>query len=395
MATPTATHGPMVWPVNQPEVPPLVAFGYFTLISILACLLVLRGRTLWLKFDFIRCLVFIILLDGYLFVYFVGILVLGIGTSAFHKIGAASSAVCELAICKVLITIFLMERVYLVHSISAQGRPSRWKNRWYLPGCGFLVLWCAEAGILIAGRVHEIRQSDGACQIGLRLYSTMTLVVIDATTNIFLTAAFIVPIYRSKFPRARRLAHRSCIASVAALASTVTNVVVIAALHGREIAWVCLGLCSIDTIIFFITSPSQEDIDTAAVQSRTILSRRSLGTGSEEDPRGPFRTFLSRGQKSSSSNGVHVCSEVMKSVDDSMSRIDYPLGTIPVVIDAPDLLNRIETVDLKKDESAMAIEVEFPSQGVEPRISSERSEATAIEISLLENGNSGNEEIKA
>ncbi|SCZ91851.1 BZ3500_MvSof-1268-A1-R1_Chr5-3g08176 [Microbotryum saponariae] len=226
-------HGRTVWPVDQPEVPPLVAFGYFSLISLLAGFLALRGRSLWLKFNFVQSLCFLILLDAYVFVYFMGILVLGIGTSAF-KLGSGTSAACAVAIwwCvlmysagKMLITLFLISlgpvtvgRVHLVHSITYECHISRWHSWWYLAGCGFLVLWVVEAVLLMLGRYHEIRQNDGACRIGLKLYSTATGLAIDVLTNVLLTAAFIIPVYRSKFSRARRLARKSCMAAVAALA---------------------------------------------------------------------------------------------------------------------------------------------------------------------------------
>ncbi|SCV72731.1 BQ2448_4268 [Microbotryum intermedium] len=245
----------LVWPVDQPEVPPIVAFGYFSLVSLLAGFLALRGRSLWRKFNFVQSLVFLILLDAYIFVYFMGILVLGIGTSAFKLGSGTSHAACEVAMwwCilvyssgKLLITLFLMERVHLVHSITYEGLKSRWKSRWYLAGCGFFVLWQVEGVLLILGRNHEIRQSDGACRIGFKLYSSAPGLALDVLTNIFLTAAFIIPVYRSKFSRARRLAGNSCIAAVAALATSVTNISIIVALHGHELAWVCLGSCSLD-----------------------------------------------------------------------------------------------------------------------------------------------------
>lgn len=72
-----------------------------------------------------------------------------------------------------------------------------------------------------------------ACIIGLRIYATVPMLVVDAAVNIFLTTAFVIPIARSSFVKARRLARNSCIAAVAALITSFANIVVLSVQHGQ------------------------------------------------------------------------------------------------------------------------------------------------------------------
>lgn len=43
------------------------------------------------------------------------------------------------------------------------------------------------------GRIAFIRQNDGACVIGLKIFSTIPMLTVDAMVNLFLTASFVIP----------------------------------------------------------------------------------------------------------------------------------------------------------------------------------------------------------
>lgn len=69
--------------------------------------------------------------------------------------------------------------------------------------------------VLIVGRISFIRQNDGVCIIGVKLYSTTMGMAVDFSITLFLTFAFVWPIWRSKFDKARKLARNSIIAALA------------------------------------------------------------------------------------------------------------------------------------------------------------------------------------
>jgi hypothetical protein len=72
------------------------------------------------------------------------------------------------------------------------------------------------------------------------------MLTVDAITNIYLTTAFIIPIWKSNFPKAQRLARVSAIAAVAALVTSFANIFVMTLQHGHQLSYVCLGSCGLD-----------------------------------------------------------------------------------------------------------------------------------------------------
>lgn len=115
--------------------------------------------------------------------------------------------------------------------------------------------------VLIVGRISFIRQNDGVCIIGVKLYSTTMGMAVDFSITLFLTFAFVWPIWRSK-DKARKLARNSIIAALAALCTTVTNLTILAVHDGKQRSFVCLGSCVLDAtanaaVIFFVTRVSR------------------------------------------------------------------------------------------------------------------------------------------
>lgn len=85
--------------------------------------------------------------------------------------------------------------------------------------------------------------------------------------NVYLTVAFVVPISRSSFSRARPLAIKSSLVALAALLTScvilsfgslrtrtltclascsATNLIIITTQHGEQLSWVCLISCGTD-----------------------------------------------------------------------------------------------------------------------------------------------------
>ncbi|KAK7062777.1 hypothetical protein VNI00_000266 [Paramarasmius palmivorus] len=92
---------------------------------------------------------------------------------------------------------------------------------------------------MFIGRVHHLRQPDGACIIGLKVFSSIFLLSYDFAAGVALTT------------------------------STV-NVAVLTHLHGEELGWLCLGSCAVDVIvnavaIFWVTrGAGDSELNTSA-----------------------------------------------------------------------------------------------------------------------------------
>ncbi|QRV82435.1 transmembrane protein [Ceratobasidium sp. AG-Ba] len=116
------------------------------------------------------------------------------------------------------------------------------------------------AVLMFVGRVAYFRQ-DRACMIGLRKYSSLSLLTYDLYINVFLTGMFLWPLLGSRLtnPRIRRMAQRTLVAAVAALTTSTVNIAVLTIMHGQQLSWVCLGSCGTDVTLnavalFWVTS---------------------------------------------------------------------------------------------------------------------------------------------
>lgn len=66
----------------------------------------------------------------------------------------------------------------------------------------------------------QLRRSDGTCVLSLRLWSLFPSIAMDCLANLYLSAAFIVPVARGRFSDAKRLARTSTVATLASLCVT-------------------------------------------------------------------------------------------------------------------------------------------------------------------------------
>ncbi|KAE9397426.1 hypothetical protein BT96DRAFT_72273 [Gymnopus androsaceus JB14] len=195
-----------------------------------------------------RMCVLLVFIDSWLFVFTSGILVFGIGLDSTEIVCAMGIYICVMfyATSKLLIYAFLAEKVFLVWSPSISSR--RLKSSVYLGCMGMIAVYGIVITIMVIGRIHYLRESDGVCIIGLKPYSSLTLLSYDLFINIVLTLMFLWPIIRSNLtnPRLKSVAVRTLVASGAALTTSTINMLVLAMLHGHERGWLCLGSCGSD-----------------------------------------------------------------------------------------------------------------------------------------------------
>lgn len=92
-------------------------------------------------------------------------------------------------------------------------------STWYRIGAVIVLGWVAVAILVIVsaslpaafateltirdasqpGRIAVIR--SGTCYIGLKLFTTIPLLAVDTVANLYLSLAFLLPIWRSKSPQ--------------------------------------------------------------------------------------------------------------------------------------------------------------------------------------------------
>ncbi|KAJ1303692.1 hypothetical protein OPQ81_008117 [Rhizoctonia solani] len=189
-----------------------------------------------------------------------GILIHGVGLSSSQNACESGIFVCIwlYALTKVFIYAFLGEKARVVWNVAAQPRLS---SPVYLVCILVMLPFGAMPIMLTIGRIAFFR-SDMTCIIGLKAFSSLTLLGYDLFTNVFLNEIFLWPLLRSKLinHRLRAVARRTLLAAMAALATSITNVAVLTALK-HELGWVCLGSCTTDAtlnalVIFWLTMPT-------------------------------------------------------------------------------------------------------------------------------------------
>lgn len=73
-----------------------------------------------------------------------------------------------------------VERVHLVYSSQDGGEQSRLKSKFYRLSVLFLFLWLGVAIAMVVGRISYRRRHDQACVIGIKLFSSVPMLVVDA-----------------------------------------------------------------------------------------------------------------------------------------------------------------------------------------------------------------------
>ncbi|BGP18892.1 hypothetical protein JCM10213v2_006972 [Rhodosporidiobolus nylandii] len=302
-----------------------------------------------------------------LFVFVSAIIIFGVGSSFSGAPCSVGIWLCILlyAATKAVLYVLLLEKLHVVHCHTAMGRVPRLKSWYYRGGLCLFVAWIAVTGAMIAGRIALIRQHDGACIIGMRLWSTVPMLGVDAITNIYLTTLFIIPIWRSSFPKAQRLARVSAIAAVAALLTSFANILVLTLEHGHQLSWVCLGSCGLDVcfnsaIVYFVTSAGRQKDELMTTQERdpskvgrTSRNASHFLTSSSAHPFSPTSTGV----------GVTVVEEIRVDEDTDLQPFSTSTRSRPRPVIAPpttvSFKEPLGDLDLKADEKTPESEKEL------------------------------------
>jgi hypothetical protein len=145
--------------------------------------------------------------------------------------------------------------------------------------------------LLFVGHIARFR-ADGACVIGLRHLASIPLISYDlyvpvfsaesdswqlhSFTNVLLTTLFLFPLWQSPnlSPRVRRIATRTTLAALVALATSTTNMLILTLMHGEQLGWVCLGSCGADVVgnalaLFWVTAGPPDETAHSRSDGRT------------------------------------------------------------------------------------------------------------------------------
>lgn len=195
-------------------------------------------------------------------------------------------------------------------------------------------------------------QENLECHVGIPMKS-LSLVAWDGVMNLYLTGAFVWPLYQSiKSARLRRLAWKSLVATFVALVTSVANLSVLIARRG-ELGWLCLSRellcflsgCSYDLIVYIsvctldvlvntlclaaLTSPSEEN---SAVTTAPATSRNSYAHHSKFQP-----TNSIPGTQLSS--GIMIQTSTVQTFDDQLDT-DYDMASHKLGAKRPSLYHQ-------------------------------------------------------
>ncbi|KAG7098067.1 hypothetical protein E1B28_000041 [Marasmius oreades] len=216
----------------------------------------------WKHLTWGKTCIILVLLDSWIFVVFSGILSTGVGL-----IGSITTCQIAIILCilcygstKLFIYAFLVEKVYIVWSSGNQT--PRFQTPVYRICCtvqlGYLVIFF----LMIFGR-KSFMNEDRVCVLGLESFATIPLVAYDLSQNVLFTGMFLWPFWRSHpmSPKLRAMAKKTLYAACGSLTVSAVNYVVIIALHGQEIGWICLVSCVTDVtlnalLLFWVSSGS-------------------------------------------------------------------------------------------------------------------------------------------
>ncbi|THU98139.1 hypothetical protein K435DRAFT_753241 [Dendrothele bispora CBS 962.96] len=216
----------------------------------------------WKNLTWGRACMILVLFDSWLFVFFSGVLANGVGLTLapLPCTLAIYACITFYGVSKFFIYAFLSEKVYIVWS--GGNQTPRFRTLVYKICAFVLMLYIAVTVLVITGRQSAIRD-DGVCIIGLKKTATLSLIAYDLFLNVFLTAMFLWPLWRSHIisPPLRHVAKRTLYGACASLILSASNIAILTAVGGNENGYICLSACVTDVtlnalVLFWVSSSS-------------------------------------------------------------------------------------------------------------------------------------------
>ncbi|SCZ91859.1 BZ3500_MvSof-1268-A1-R1_Chr5-3g08182 [Microbotryum saponariae] len=318
-----------------------LSFYYLLSSSVLGALLAIRALSIenlqrWPMFKILTCLA---LLAAYLFVFAEAVLVLGLqGAHSIVAVCVTGTWLCIILymIFKLVYYVFLMERVHLVYSSKRNIKLRRLRAPWYRFSLVVVVAWAGVAIAMVIGRIVETSSEEDICVSGVRPYASIALLVVDASVCTVLTLAFALPVWRSRFSKAQRLALTSCIATGIGTLASFGNLLWMTHAEGREKRWVRGFSSSLDSksgdffisavLTFIITNAGSKPFRPSATAhpNEASADRKDDSTSSPGSHQGRTMTQVPVRPL----DGVVITSHVVEATeeDDDEKEEDHDLG---------------------------------------------------------------------
>ncbi|KAF8923325.1 hypothetical protein BGZ52_009922, partial [Haplosporangium bisporale] len=179
-------------------------------------------------------------------------------TNNFNEVSCTMSVyscIVLYAFSKIIIYLFLMEKVYVVTAVGT----TRSNFMLYRINLALLVPYFGIFALMLIFRVSHL-DNDGTCHIGLLPPASVTLIVYDIFISSWLTILFIRPLMSSTSllqgpskGKLRNVARRTLLGSIVALVLSTANVFTLVLFKGQERGLICLASCTVDVTLNAMT----------------------------------------------------------------------------------------------------------------------------------------------
>ncbi|KAG0353717.1 hypothetical protein BG005_007054 [Podila minutissima] len=179
-------------------------------------------------------------------------------TNNFNAISCTMSVyscIVLYAFSKVIIYLFLMEKVYVVTAVGT----TRANFMLYRINLLLIIPYFGIFALMLIFRVSHLEE-DGTCLIGLLPPASVTLIMYDIFISSWLTVLFIRPLMSSTSliqgpskGKLRDVARRTLMGSIVALILSTANVFTLVLFKGKERGLICLASCTVDVTLNAMT----------------------------------------------------------------------------------------------------------------------------------------------
>ncbi|KAF9174783.1 hypothetical protein BGX21_009218 [Mortierella sp. AD011] len=195
------------------------------------------------------------------------------------------SCIALYAFSKIIIYLFLMEKVYVVTAVG-QTRSNFFL---YKVNAALMLPYFGVITCMSVFRIAKVRDDSGECRIGLEYGGALPLVLYDIFMSCWLTFLFMKSLLSSTSllqgpskGKLRSVARRTLIGALVSLLLSSANIFSLVYNHDGERGLICLISCTVDVTlnaisIHWVTSRGGSSSRRTALSERAVADRRTRG----------------------------------------------------------------------------------------------------------------------